>query len=413
MIRKLQIKFISVIMGFLLIVFSVVMLTLNLYMQKINARQTDVILKTVAEQDGLSFLAKRRLTLKETPAGWRVSPFLDARVIFARIFYVKMDHRQRILDVDYDMMFHFTREEAVSYAETVLKSGKRAGSFENYRYLVAEKEYGSIAVFVENSREMRILRQLTYTSTTVTGVTCVVLLGFSLLLSRWMAKPVKDAFERQKRFISDAGHELKTPLTIISANTDVLENEIGENIRLAYIREQSERMNRLITDLASLARSDESQSPPVMTEFDLSQAVLSTVLAFESRAFEEKKAFHYDIREGLSQVGDEQQLKQVVTILTDNAIKHSGHGDAISVTLTTEKEKKVLSVHNTGAGVPASERERIFERFYRSDASRSRQTGGYGLGLAIADSIVKMHKGKISVTGKDGEWVRFTVTLTG
>ncbi len=399
MIRKLQIKFVGVNMGFLLVVFLVVMLTLNMYMSGINKRQADVILREVAEHDGISFIGRSRPPESAPP------------MIFARIFYVKLNKDAAVLDVNCDMMFEFTEEEAATHALAVLQNAKNTGAYADYRYLVAQKDYGSIVVFVENSREMRILRQLIRVSTVVTGITCVLLFGFSVFLSRWMTGPVKDAFERQRRFIADASHELKTPLTVISANTDVLENEIGRNPRLTRMREQSERMGSLITDLISLARTDEGQNQTVAEEFDLSQAVLSAALEFESRAFEEGKTFECDIADGMRHTGDERQLRQVVSILADNAVKHSGAGDRIKISLTREKEKKILSVFNTGAGVDESEYKKIFERFYRSDASRSRQTGGYGLGLAIADSIIKQHKGRISVSGQKGEWIKFTVTL--
>ncbi len=327
------------------------------------------------------------------------------------MFFVKLDKQDQVLQVQHDMMFGFTQEEAVSYSEAVLLSGKERGSYDDYQYLVAEKDYGKIVVFVENSRELKILDELIFISMIVTAVTCVLLLGFSVLLSKWVVKPVKATFAKQRQFVSDASHELKTPLTIISANVDVLENEIGENIRLQQIRDQADRMTRLVHDLLALARADEGANQLVATEFDLSRAVLSTLLAFESQAFEDGKSLDFNVAEGLRYTGGEPQIKQLVAILIDNAIKHSGKGDEIKVTLRRENEKTVLEIYNTGAGIPEQEKDRIFERFYRSDASRSTKTGGYGLGLAIAKSLVELHKGKISVSGKEGAWTCFTVTL--
>ncbi|WP_312279939.1 HAMP domain-containing sensor histidine kinase [Oscillibacter sp.] len=412
MIKRLQIKFVCIMMGVLFLVFTVLVATLNIFVYMSNAEQTDNILRMVAEQDGMEFLLPPGRTEEDAHQEPLIPPRFDSQSMrAARLFFVKLDKQDQVLQVQHDMMFGFTQEEAVSYSEAVLLSGKERGSYDDYQYLVAEKDYGKIVVFVENSRELKILDELIFISMIVTAVTCVLLLGFSVLLSKWVVKPVKATFAKQRQFVSDASHELKTPLTIISANVDVLENEIGENIRLQQIRDQADRMTRLVHDLLALARADEGANQLVATEFDLSRAVLSTLLAFESQAFEDGKSLDFNVAEGLRYTGGEPQIKQLVAILMDNAIKHSGKGDEIKVTLRRENEKSILAIYNTGDGIPEQEKDRIFERFYRSDASRSTKTGGYGLGLAIAKSLVELHKGKISVSGKEGAWTCFTVTL--
>lgn len=412
MIKRLQIKFVCIMMGVLFLVFTVLVATLNIFVYMSNAEQTDNILQMVADQDGMEFLLPPGRLEADAHQELLIPPRFDSQSMrAARLFFVKLDKQDQVLQVQHEMMFSFTQEEAVSYSEAVLQSGKTRGSYDDYQYLVAEKDYGKIIVFVENSRELKILDELIFISMIVTAVTCVLLLGFSVLLSKWVVKPVKATFAKQRQFVSDASHELKTPLTIISANVDVLENEIGENIRLQQIRDQADRMTRLVHDLLALARADEGVNQLVVTEFDLSRAVLSTLLAFESQAFEDGKNLDFNVAEGLRYTGGESQIKQLVAILLDNAIKHSGKGDAIKVTLRRENEKSILEIYNTGDGIPEQEKDRIFERFYRSDASRSTKTGGYGLGLAIAKSLVELHKGKIAVSGKEGAWTCFTVTL--
>ncbi|WP_312611985.1 HAMP domain-containing sensor histidine kinase [Oscillibacter sp.] len=412
MIKRLQIKFVCIMMGVLFLVFTVLVATLNIFVYMSNAEQTDKILRMVAEQDGMEFLLPPSRTEEDAHQELLIHPRFDSQSMrAARLFCVKLDKQDQVLQVQHEMMFDFTQEEAVSYSEAVLLSGKTRGSYDDYQYLVAEKDYGKIIVFVENSRELKILDELIFISMIVTAATCVLLLGFSVLLSKWVVKPVKSTFAKQRQFVSDASHELKTPLTIISANVDVLENEIGENIRLQQIRDQADRMTRLVHDLLALARADEGANQLVATEFDLSRAVLSTLLAFESQAFEDGKTLDFNVAEGLRYTGGEPQIKQLVAILMDNAIKHSGKGDEIKVTLRRESEKNILEIYNTGDGIPEQEKDRIFERFYRSDTSRSTKTGGYGLGLAIAKSLVELHKGKISVSGKEGAWTCFTVTL--
>jgi len=409
-IKRLQLKFIAIMMGVLLTVFAVVFVTLNAMMQASSSRQMEMLLQAVADHDGIGFLFPFGDLPDSIPQDLSELPMPAPQILRSgRFFFVKVDRDHNMLDANYDMIFDLTMETAWEYTDTVLSENKTSGKIETFQYLVAEKDYGKIVVFAERGMEMQLLSRLIRSSLWIAGAACLILLVFSVWLSRWAVRPVKDAFDKQRHFVSDASHELKTPLTIIAANADVLEHEIGGNIRITHIKEQSTRMKLLIHDMLSLARTEEHELNIVMSKFDLSNAVLSSVLEFDSRAFEEGKTLEHDIQDGISYVGGEAQVKQLVSILTDNAIKHSNESGRIEISLRQSNGKAVISVFNTGIGVEETEQDRIFERFYRSDNSRSRQTGGYGLGLSIAKSIVDRHGGRISVTGKEGQWVRFTV----
>lgn len=411
-VKRLQLKFVAIMMGVLLAVFAIVFITLNVTMQITSTRQTEMLLRFVADNDGIDFHVPAGDPTIETPAAKPEVPMPVPQMMrSSRLFYVKVDTGGNTIDANYEMMLDLSTDTAREYTDLVLSGRKPAGKVETFQYLVEEKDYGNIIVFAERGMEMQFLTHLVRGSLLIAGAACLLLFAFSIWLSRWAVRPVRDAFDRQRRFVSDASHELKTPLTIIAANADVLEHEIGENVRIAHIKEQSGRMNELILDMLSLARTDEHETKPVMTPFSLSGAVLNTVLEFESRAFEEGKTLKYDIQEDILYTGNESQIKQMVSIFVDNAIKHSDEAGTIEIKLKKTDGKLRFTAYNTGAGIGESERERIFERFYRSDDSRSRQTGGYGLGLAIAKSIVEHHGGKISVSGKAGEWVRFTVRL--
>lgn len=410
MIKRLRLKMIAIMMGVLVVVFVVVFLTLNIYMQSSSTRQTEHLLETVAAEDGLTFPPA------DFTAQWEKEPFPlhlpDPDMMRAgRFFYVKLDAGGHEIESNFDRMFDYTQEEALAVVERALADNRKTGVIDNLQYLAAEKDYGSIMVFAERSIQTRMLSELIWISLLVACGTFVVLFVFSFFLSNWAVKPVSAAFDRQRRFISDASHELKTPLTIISANVDVLENEIGENIRTTHIKEQTTRMNLLIHDLLTLAKADEGNEKLVMSAFDLSKTIQNTTLEFESAAFEAQRRLEDAVEDGIAYVGHEKQIKQLVSILIDNAIKHSEPGGRIKVSLRRSGDRCQLSVYNTGAGVDEAERAKIFDRFYRSDDSRSRETGGYGLGLSIAKSIVDAHKGKIAVSGKSGSWIEFTVTL--
>ncbi len=227
-------------------------------------------------------------------------------------------------------------------------------------------------------------------------------LSFSVL------RPIKEAFFKQKQFISNASHELKTPLTIISANADVI-NENGDNPWANNIKSQSERLDALIADMLTLAKMDEDKMELTSVEFNLSEEIINNALAFDAVAYEKGKTLDIDIEPDINYKGDLPSVKKIVNILLDNAVKHAEIGGEILVKLKKENGKIILSVFNTGSHVPAEESNKVFERFYRGDASRSRESGGSGLGLSIAKSVADANKWKISA--KSVLDVSMTITI--
>lgn len=296
-------------------------------------------------------------------------------------------------------------------ARSLAGNGLNGGIVSNMMYEVTRDDLYTTVVIVDISNDMKLMHELTVVSAIIILLSVVFVYIFTYFFSRWAIQPVQTAFENQQRFISDASHELKTPLTVISANADVLEAEIGENHWLTNIKNQSVIMNELVHDLLNLAKLDETADDMVISEFDLSHVVLSKALEFECTAFEEGKIFEQNITEGLIYKGNEDSIRHLITILIDNAIRHSDKNGTVRVTLSSNGSRRILQVFNTGNGIKNSEKDKIFLRFYRSDESRSRVTGGYGLGLAIAKSIVDAHNGTITVDGEENKWVSFTVIL--
>ncbi|MBE6862822.1 MAG: hypothetical protein E7497_08030 [Ruminococcus sp.] len=302
-------------------------------------------------------------------------------------------------------------DSAQKYVSAIISDGAANGMLNSYQFCSSEKGNGTIMVFTDKSSEMDMLDQLSRTSILIGVVGFIVLSAIAFFLSKKSIEPVKVAFEKQKQFISDASHELKTPLTIISTNADVLSEEIGCNKWLTYIQSQAERMNVLVNDLLNLTRLENNTSDFIKCEFDLSKAVENTVLPFECRAFEENRKLEIDIQDGLTVSGSERHIKQMAAIFIDNALKYSDENGTVRVSLSLIGDKKVFSVFNTGAGIKESDKDKIFERFYRSDDSRSRMTGGYGLGLPIAKSIIDKHKFRVSIENHEGHSICFTVTM--
>ena len=210
---------------------------------------------------------------------------------------------------------------------------------------------------------------------------------------------------------SDASHELKTPLAVISANAEVLEQDIGENEYLGYIRSEVRRTDTLVNSLLTLARLDKGAAETAMKPFDLSRALLDVTLPFESTVFEAGKTLETDIPDGITCTGSEEQIKQLAVILLSNALKYSDEGGKIEVSLKARGKQREIRVFNTGSVISPEDREHIFDRFWRADPAHGRETGGHGLGLAIAKTITDAHHGKIAVESREGFGTAFTVTL--
>ena len=307
-------------------------------------------------------------------------------------------------------------EEAVSQA---LESGTREGVLNKLglRYLVETNREGETRIaFADRSWERQNLQGLLLTSLLV-GIGA--LLGFfliSLFLSKLATRPVSKAWEQQRQFVADASHELKTPLTVILANSGILlshkEDTVAAQAKwIEYIQEEARRMKGLVEDMLFLAKSDAARLPTTRLPVDMSELTEGCLLPFESVAFEAGVTLESDIRPGLYVSGDEGQLRRLLYILLDNACKYAGTDGTVSVTLSRPSDRLKLTVRNTGPAIPPEHLEHLFERFYRSDSARTREAGGYGLGLAIAKAIVQSHRGQISVTSSEAEGTVFTVLL--
>nr|WP_183602969.1 HAMP domain-containing sensor histidine kinase [Paenibacillus phyllosphaerae] len=275
---------------------------------------------------------------------------------------------------------------------------------------------GYSVFFMDVNAQQSILNNLTYTFSAV----ALAMLGVIYLASRYFAgrsiKPVREAFEKQKRFIADASHELKTPLAVINTNADVLlangQDTINTQAKwLHHIKSETERMKTLTNDLLYLTEMDDARTRMLHVPFDLSEAIDSIILTMEAVIYEKDLTLDYEIEPNLTVSGSSEQMKQVAMILLDNAIKYSNPQGTIQVTLKRHHGHIQLTVCNTGAGIPAEHLDKIFDRFYRVDSSRARKNGGYGLGLAIAKSIVEQHKGKISAKSVPNEKTTFVVQL--
>lgn len=306
---------------------------------------------------------------------------------------------------------NYTEDDAQTMLDYVLEKGKTDGWYGSLQYFRKDYDKGTLVVFSDRSAEQLLLHKVLLVSILMFLLMEGVVFLLTMILTKRAMRPMQETFERQRQFISDAGHELKTPLTIISANVDILHDEIGENKWLSYIQSQAERMRVLVGEMMNLTKLEMGDKEKDFVDFSLSEAVSGAALPFEGQAFEQEKQLELEIQEDISYHGNPDQIKQLVGIFMDNALKYSKEHGEIRVTLQQVQNKKTLKVYNTGKGIPESEKEKIFQRFYRSDASRARATGGYGLGLSIAQSIADAHKIRIQVESEYEHWICFILTF--
>ncbi|MBE6948480.1 MAG: HAMP domain-containing histidine kinase [Ruminococcaceae bacterium] len=315
----------------------------------------------------------------------------------------------QILSVDHNPFRTITDEDLDRIIPEIVERNKTSGYYSSYRYLVQDTDYGlkvsllGCAVVLQNLRIM-----LTVTST-VSVISTLAIFALIVAFSNKAIKPYIKNIERQKQFITDAGHELKTPITSIATSADVLAIEHTDNEWVQNIQKQSVRLSKLVTNLVTLSRLDEENPFPEATEFLLSDAVWEISEPFVALAKADNKCYNQNIQDDLHLVGDRAAIQQMISILLDNAIKYSNSEGTIRLDVFRRNKSIVIQVSNTSDHVDTTEISRLFDRFYRPDKSRSKDTGGTGIGLSIAKATAEVHNGKITVSCSDDSIIRFTV----
>ena len=281
---------------------------------------------------------------------------------------------------------------------------------QHMRYFRLEGALAVRIAFMDSTFEQATLRSLVRVCLLIGAAALLVLFGLSWLLSGFVTRPVARTWQNQQQFLSDASHELKTPLTVILSSADLLKTSAQPEQRqyVDNISVESRRMKALVEDMLTLSRAESGRAAP-FAPLDLSDLVTDAALRFEPVAFEAGHPLQYDIRNGASLSGDRQQLDQLLDILLDNAVKYAAEDAPIRLTLDISGKNAVLAVENPGDPIPPDKLPHLFDRFYRLDDART-GAGGFGLGLAIAQQIVRRHKGAITAAS-DARATRFTVTL--
>ncbi|WP_368488733.1 sensor histidine kinase [Clostridium sp. BJN0013] len=342
----------------------------------------------------------------------------DKELISSENFFIKTSKSGKIKETS----TNFALSEEVSYniIKNVFDNKNPRGTiiYENFnlRYLKVPKQYGFIIVFQDKSFDSKVLRQLIIISVLVCIASLILVFIISLFLANTSLRPIISAWEKQQSFVADASHELRTPLAVITTNLDIVLDNEDETVKtqskwLGNIKLETTRMTKLIEELLFLARSDSHNTALSSSTFNLSNAVTESIIPFEALYIKHKIAIVYNIQQEVIFSGNEGRIKQLVAILMDNAIKHTQEKGSIEVKMYTVKNKIELTVSDTGEGIPGEHLDKIFERFYKIDKSRSNRNGNFGLGLSIAKSIVNEHRGNITVSSTLGKGSTFKVIL--
>lgn len=402
MIRKLRIKLILASMLSLLLVLTVIFATVGIINYRKIVADADSILNILKENDG-SFPIGKHFKDDFFPADGKpkenhsFSPELPYQ---SRYFSVFLTQDGTTVSVNTGKIAAIDTQTAIEYAQSVFNDKSSRGSVGDYRYIIYPLGDEVHIIFLDYGREMSSFRTFLFTSTGVGIIGLLAVLLLLIILSERIVKPFSENYEKQKQFITDAGHELKTPLTIIYADVEVLEMDMGENEWLHDIKNQTKRLAQLTNSLILLSRMEE-QPQVEKIEFPISDLAEEALGTFQALAKTYNKTISGQIEPMLSMTGDEKSICQLITILLDNAVKYSNDGGEIKLFLKKQKNAIHLGVFNTVESISRDDIAHLFDRFYRTDKSRNSKTGGYGLGLSIASAIVNTHKGKIMASTQD------------
>ena len=401
MIKKLQRKFVAIAMLSIIIVTVTIFSIIAIGSYTETRRQTDELINMIIDNNGLMPQYKRRTD----------NEFITKETEFStRYFTVILDDFDNVKQANMDNIAAVTKDDVDTILSNILKNDRKStGYYENLKYKIVELDNGDrLIVFLDITFQINSLKSMARKTVIVLLSGYIVVFIAVYIFSKRALKPYIKNIEKQKQFITNAGHELKTPLAVIIADVDVLEMTTGEdNEWVTSIRNQANRLNTLIKSLLNLANVEEEKKKLIYTEFSLTEVIKESVNDF--KALLQDRKVEFDNSNEIS--AQEDSIKQLITILLDNAIKYTENDGIISIQLSKHGRNTKLEISNTCQNIDKINFKKLFDRFYREDKSRNKKKDGYGIGLSIAKSIVDMHKGKISAYKKDDNMICFRVII--
>lgn len=403
MLKKMRCRMVSLAIVSFFIVIMLVAVMVNVINYYVVTERADKTLHYIARFEKASPAAPRRGTFMELPN--REDNYMT------RFFSVRLKDDGEIAGISTDYIAEIDDAKAAEYAQEVLRRSNATGYIDSYRYAVSEVSEYKIISFLNVAKEQNSMKSLLLLSIAVAMGSLALVSLIIILLSGKAIRPFAANIENQKQFITNAGHELKTPLTSISTSIDVIALEHGEDEWVANVKNQVVRMTRLVSELVMLSRLDEDTPFPDMESFSLSEVAGELVAACGQQAKALTKEFRADIQDDLYITGDKSAFQKMISALLDNAIKYSDAEGKIFFKAYKKKGKTIIETFNTCAFSELPDVNRLFDRFYRPDSARSEDTGGTGIGLSIAKAVAEKHGGTISAECPDEHSILFRVIL--
>ncbi|MGL4791804.1 MAG: sensor histidine kinase [Anaerotignaceae bacterium] len=389
MIKTLQHKFISMAMVAVSILIIVMVGTINFFNIMINRAQTNNLIQYISS---VQFKGENSPNREN-----HENQYMENKGKSASFFVATVDRNGKIFSINIDRISTVAYAEAEEMVENAVNSQKSSGSINGFKFQsVNKKNQVVLYIFLDNSQEVLSEIKISIISIVV-GIICWVLMFLLVvLLSKKAIQPIAENIEKQKQFITDAGHEIKTPLAIIQANTDALELRMGESKYSKNIKSQVKRLSLLTHDMLLLAKNSESSVDIVKNDVDLSKLIYSVCNTFHALQMEKEIKVNMDIVENIIIEGNYELLEKLCSILIDNALKYAPQNSFVDVKLYQKEKYIFLTVGNVCEELPNCPSEKLFDRFYRGNTARTQKSGGFGIGLSSARTIVELHKGKIN-----------------
>lgn len=411
MIKKLKRKFIFLSMSSLLVLLAVIVVGMNVISYNSVVGEADKVLALLSQNKG-------RFPVFEDDKfdegkNVKLPPDMSVELQYeSRYFSVLLNGGGGIIQAETSRIARIDTEAAIEYAQAIISKGKDQGFIDQFRYIITYENESIRITFLDCERRLDSFYDFMFSSIIMALGGYIVVFFIIAFFSGRIIRPISESYEKQKQFITDAGHEIKTPLTIINANVDVLEMELEQNECLEDIKQQTKRLTALTNDLVLLAHMEESSDSLQMIDFPVSDVVSEMVSSFKILAQAQNKAFICNIQPMLTMKGNGKAIGQLVSLIMDNAMKYCPEKGVI----TLDFEKRGRALHLTVLNTTEMEIQQenllhVFDRFYRTDLSRNSETGGHGIGLSVAKAIVTAHGGKIYAASKDGHSFQINIVL--
>lgn len=408
MLRKLRWRLILAAMLAFFSVIALIAVLVNVANSYVVASRADQTLSYILRDEER---VPGRMVPGSPPMGpFRILPDVESNYM-TRFFIVRFDSDGKVVSTSTDYIAAIDESDAIKYAEQALMNKNDSGYLKEYRYKKAVVADLTVIVFLNASRDLQYMDSLRNLTIAVSAGSLVLVFLLVTLLSGKAIKPFANNITRQKQFITDASHELKTPLTSISTSIDVISMEHGNDEWTENIKKQIGRMSKLVSELVMLSRLDEEIPLPNKEHFSLSNAAWETVEVYMPQAKAREKNLTVDIQENVILFGDKSAVQQMLSVLLDNAIRYSDPNGDIRFSVYKKRNKILIEIINTCKFIDPLDTGRIFDRFYRPDSSRSTDTGGTGVGLAIAKAVAETHGGTISASSPSGKSMMIRVVF--